>query len=54
MILLNYARKTELGLVCSGRLQDTVGRQVKSIAIGEECRVPPGTALQCYSETPPK
>lgn len=54
MLLLDYARVTELGLVCSGRPQDTVGSEVESIAVGEERRVPPGTALLCNSEAPAK
>lgn len=52
MILLDCARITDLGLVCSGRPQDTAGSEVESIAIGEECTVQPGTG--CNSETPAK
>lgn len=36
MILLDYARIIELGLVCSGRPQDTAGSEVESIVISEE------------------
>lgn len=56
MVLLDYARLAEQGLVWSGRGDHQIPgeSEVQSVVIGGERGAPAGTALLCNSETPSK
>lgn len=53
MLLLDYARRTELGLVWSGKGDHQILWEVRYRVLSS-VRAPAGTVLLCNSETPSK